>query len=363
MGRQLFDIVTSDNTTLLRHLGLEDRLLLACAQPEFPSAHSEYVRSLCERGSIDWSRIYAASESHNVAPLVFENLKLAGIVPTIPASLRLLFEESTGRAKIWKTLQSARLTRVLRYFADLGIDVMLIKGAALDLQIYRQRWHTMSDTDLVLRCRKTDVTDREVARINAFLGALDLKRPLLEVDLFSHHDVTMAGVLPIDFERIWADARTISVDGSPAFVMSPEDSLITSCINSCRKRYFRLKSLSDIAGIVSRFHNLDWDTVIERCRNSECSAICYTALLIAQETLGYRLPQGMLGKLGLSCWKSAVIGHLVSRLSYSSLSSVSAGIPLFKRRLGLSLLLPYASYTWRQFGRNVVRVYHDNRDT
>jgi hypothetical protein len=346
-----------ETTPLLRNLEPEDRLLLTCARPELTSAHIEQVQAICEQSSIDWKRVYLTSQYHQIAPLVFENLKLAGMVPAMPPQPRLQFGTSTERTKIWKTLLSARLIRILQFFSARKLDVMLLKGAALDLLIYQERWHTISDTDLVLRCKKTEMPETEATAIWGFLNKLEPKSPLVEVELFDHHDVTMNGVLAVDFAAIWAAAQTIAIDGYPVFVMSPEDSLICSCINACRKRYFRLKSLSDVAGILGCYRNLDWDAVVQSSRQSECSAICYTALTIVQQTLGWRLPDGILRKLGLGRWKTATIDHLVSRLSYSSLASLREGVWLCGRSVGPSMLLPLASYTWPQIGRKCAMLH------
>ena len=344
-----------DKAHFNRCVAPEDLLLLACAHPKLSAEQALRVRMMCARIAMDWNRIYTTSKLHNIAPLIAENLNLAGLFPSIPESVQKLFEDSRRRAETWTTLRSARLTKVLRYFAGRNLDVMLIKGAALDFLVYQQPWHTLSDTDLMLRCRKADLPKEEAAAVSAFLETLVPKCPALELDYGTHHDITICGLLPIDFEQIWANARPISINGIPAFVMSPEDCLIASCINSCRKRYFRLKSISDIAGIIFNFSNLSWDAVIRRSRQCKCSAMSYTALLIAQCALDCPLPDGVLSAFQVSRCRTSIIRHLVARLSYSSslssfssLAALQQGLPFFARHLGPPLLLKYASYTSQQ---------------
>jgi len=86
----------------------------------------------------------------------------------------------------------------------------------------------------------------------------EIYRSGIECDLPGHHDVDMNGVLPVRFDRIWEAARAVDFHGQEAFVMAPEDLLLSLCINSCRKRYFRLKHLFDIAETVHRL-DLDWN--------------------------------------------------------------------------------------------------------
>jgi hypothetical protein len=76
-----------------------------------------------------------------------------------------------------------------------------------------------------------------------------------EYDFFEHHDVTMNGVLPVDFQAIWQEAVAVDYRGERTLVMRTEDLLLAVCINACRKRFFRLKSLFDIAEIVDEYQD------------------------------------------------------------------------------------------------------------
>ncbi|HYG61387.1 MAG TPA: nucleotidyltransferase family protein, partial [Thermoanaerobaculia bacterium] len=173
-----------------------------------------------------------------------------------------------------------------------------------------------------------------------------LYRSGVECDLLEHHDVNLNGVLPVRFDRIWQEARPVRFRGAEALVMSPEDLLVSLCVNACRKRYFRLKSLFDLAESVRRLEGLDWDRLARRAREHGCAAVAWTALVATRETLGCPLPEGALGGLGVPAVRRRLAGGLLSRfLRTSSL----VGEP----RAGLSRLLPYAALrpmeAWRAF--------------
>ena len=85
--------------------------------------------------------------------------------------------------------------------------------------------------------------------------------------------------------------------GYAVYVMSPEDMLLTTCINSCRKRFFRLKSLCDIAESINKYRCLNWEKLIRDARAYQCNNIVYTALLITKMTLGSDVPQRVLKEL------------------------------------------------------------------
>jgi hypothetical protein len=145
----------------------------------------------------------------------------------------------------------------------------------------------------------------------------------------------MHGVLPVRYDRIWAAARPVGFHGVEAHAMAPEDLLLSLCVGACRKRFFRLKPLFDIAETVAK--GLDWDRFVLRAREDRCERIAYAALLAASRTLGVEVPAGALAGLGVSAVRGAVIRKLVERGSLGAPSPV----------------LPYASYRWTQAFRSI----------
>jgi hypothetical protein len=62
--------------------------------------------------------------------------------------------------------------------------------------------------------------------------------------------------------------------------------LLALCLNSCRKRYFRLKALFDIAETLDRSVDFDWGFFEERVRASDAEGLVFAALRAADQTLG-----------------------------------------------------------------------------
>jgi len=86
--------------------------------------------------------------------------------------------------------------------------------------------------------------------------------------------------LPVDFKSIWSKTKETTFQGQKVLVLSPEDMLLAACINSSRKRFFRLKSLCDIAEIINYFKELDWEVFIHNAKKYHCRYIVYTSLLV-----------------------------------------------------------------------------------
>ena len=127
--------------------------------------------------------------------------------------------------------------------------------------------------------------------------------------------------------------------------MAPEDLLISLCINSCRKRFFRLKHLFDIAETVRRL-DLDWDRLAANAREDRCEGIVYTALHVASETLGCRIPD--LDPLQVPRPRVLLIRRLVARhLRHGSLDSPPpAWLPYASFRLEQALRSLRFALTW-----------------
>lgn len=311
----------------------EDRILFAATRQDLRDEHRDVLRELA-CGTAGWEAVAAVAEQHGVAPIVGHNLKQILDLPSEAAARleRAFFENALVKAQ-----EAERLARAIGRLREAGFQVMLLKGAALDLLVYREPWVVASrDADLLLRPEPGRRLSPDEADVR-----LSLYRTGIECDRDRHHDLDMNRALPVCYERVWAGARRVELRGAEAFVMAPEDLMVSLCINSCRKRFFRLKNLFDIAE-TSRLLPLDWGRLAANVREDRCEGIVYAALLTASLTLGTAIPDGLLDTLGVPRTRARLLRGLVARhLRRGSL--VSPPRPW----------LPYASYRWGQAARSL----------
>ena len=332
----------------------ESELLFACTRQNFLDVHQKTVLDVCSNQEIRWDVVYSTAMSHGVGPLVYSNLlQCPTMNPGIPERVMHQFRLACHRNIVTKEKRATRIAQALAFFAEKSIEVMLIKGAALDILVYGQPWYMISDdVDLVMKCREKDITDQDNTEIMEFLHGRGI-----ECDYFEHHDVILNGVLPIDFQRIWDNATRIKFEGQNVSVMSPEDMLLTTCTDSCRKRFFRLKCLCDIAEIINKYDGLKWEELTKNARQDHCNNIVYTALFATKTTVGCKLPEEVLDNLGVSPARAAIIRRLVRYLSQST--SLPSPHPLLasnkfgSRQFTLSLILVYATHPWYQVWRRI----------
>jgi hypothetical protein len=337
----------------------EDELLFACTRQDFSDTYHQTVLDLCQRCEVGWGAVYQTAVMHGVAPLVYVNLRQCPVQGLgIPQRILDQFKLSLMQNMLQKQRLAENISKAITFFGEKSIDVMLIKGAALDLLVYEQPYYTvLQDADVALRVGRDEISEEQYRE---FMSVLH--RSGVEFDYFEHHDVSMNGILPVDFQRVWDDAMQAEFRGQDVFVMSAEDMLLSVCINSCRKRFFRLKSLCDIAEIISKYPDLKWQALIQKAKTYECSDIVYAALLVTRAAVGADLPDGVLENLAISPTRSTIIRSLI-RFASQRVSLVSlyppSGIKVLGRLVGTSLILPYATLRGYQVRRKIAFVIGD----
>jgi hypothetical protein len=241
------------------------------------------------------------------------------------------------------------LGQLVQLCAQRQVDLLLIKGAALSLFVYRQPWSVISgDMDIVLRpgAGASAGLDAVIEFMEHHNHTRSEMAEHFEYELHGHHDLSMNDVLHIPPQALWQDAVTRELGGYPLLVLSPEMMLVAACVNACRKRYFYLKSLNDIAVLCRRFPALDWQAIGERARAYRADTIVYTALWVTQQVLGSAIPAAAWRELPVAPARRRGIQAVAARLCrHGSLATLTASRgTAFGRQLNLPLLLTYMSY-------------------
>jgi hypothetical protein len=357
--------------------------------------------------------VFRVADAQGVSPLVGRNLRRcqAGAGLPVPGPVMDGFRAASHKIADLKARASAAMEEILAFLADQGLEAMPLTAAQADHLLYPDPALTFGrDLDLVIRAEAGRLSSAQRARIAAyftacsrpfagFVAALGCGHEFFEYDFFTHHDLTLNGTLAFDFDRVWRDSiAQRSPQGHTYRLMVPEDLLISLCISSFRKRYFRLKNLVDVAECVNvlAVHpdatwRLDWDRAVARAHSFDAQNIVYAALLCARQHLQAAVPATVLRDLESSALGVGVIRWLVQRRSFCSLSDFSSlydTVPLapqpmladglapqppsqawrpspsaipYRPKRDLTLLLPLASYRPAQFVRKLRYFAHSRR--
>ncbi len=275
-------------------------------------------------------------------------LAIGGCVDRSPAGLIEAWKQRAAVNTLAKNRQAGIVRDVVAFFSQRGSRVMLLKGVALDAVVYDNLWRTQSgDADLLVDTPFDALTTDDAAR----LGDL-IRGHGVELNFRRHHDVDMNGVLFVDYARMWSDARAISYRGEPAFVPSPEDMLLTACINLCRKRYRSLKGMVAVHDVIRAFPTLDWDTLLRSAQACGATRILYASLTLIAEGLGSDTLSGVSSHVQVGPPRRALIRFLCRALGRWCIQVPMRAHESLSERLA-SELLRVATYRRGHFLREI----------
>ena len=218
----------------------------------------------------------------------------------------------------WQAIQVGRnnarmmrhLARIARTLAHHDVDVMPLKGGALNLMLYDQlRLRPMSDIDALVR-------PAAATQAMAVLESSGYRRGpgLVRGDFFPcfHYEVELLSDEPepvrIDLharpfrplryaqtvpdEALWQASRVLETHGAHVRVACDEEQLIHLATHSACHGHARLLWLYDILRLVDlRGRDLDWDRVIDACRRWKLTLPVREALGAVEKVWGAVLPE------------------------------------------------------------------------
>jgi hypothetical protein len=327
------------NNPLWRRRSPAEQMMLCCTRLNFDETWQEVALSLAV--DLAWDEVLSIAVLHQVTPLVYRNLQSCpALASGIPDPVIEKFRQALVLNMQKKSELGDALRGALEFFGGMGVDLLLIKGTSLDARLYSDPWLTVSqDLDLVV-LEKWESLSEEARQ---WIRDGNAATPLIDVQCECHADLVMNGLLPLNFDSMVSRAQPREIHGHRALLMCSEDELLCACIQSFRKRYFRLKSLCEIAEFVNQHPDLDWNTLFQNAVAERCSGIVYVALLAASMSVGCELPGDLRQRLEISKVRAVTLRFLIHRVSFSSLATLYVDRWFRGKQIGRSLMLPYAS--------------------
>lgn len=334
----------------------ENKLLFTCTRQEFNLNHQKKIIQLCNEYQIDWQQVLDTAIAHQVAPLIYKNLVKCNLnCLKIDHKILEEFNIKKNRSLTYKSIQQQSINKILERFNRKKVEVMLVKGAAFHLTVYQQTPEYLigGDIDVILHNKREDVSDEEDREDVEFFQQIN--QP--EWERGEHHDISINNLFSINFDDFWQRSTVIKVGDYQVTLMCPEDMLLTACLNSFRKRFFRLKSLLDIAEIINYYPQLDWDKFQKIAQEYNCWNIVYRSLFVTKMTVGCNFPlekftQNKINKLTNQCL-GLYINYLINNIPLLLLLPQKK-INIFNRENSLSLFLKLTTYNPQQL-RRIVR--------
>lgn len=274
-------------------------------------------------GGVDWPRLLLLAEEHGVLGQLAAclNIDCAGVAP--PEVKQSLVERR--RAQNFQTLRlTAELFRLLELFAAKGISVLVIKGPVLAAQAYADpSVRTYADLDLLVRqrdiCRATELMIALGYEEAVSLAAIDagkipgqylFSKPDSKLLVELHNDLTLRYFpRPLPIEHFFARQIRVSLDIHEVPAPCVEDELMLICVHGAKHFWERLSWIADVAGLVSRQTNIDWERAALTARTVQSEHLLYTGLRLAVDVLHARLSEAVFSRVQ----RDAVAAKLAAR--------------------------------------------------
>jgi hypothetical protein len=301
----------------------EWQVLLECASPQ---ADAQNLVALVH--SANGPRLLELAAEHGVLGHLAVRLRKMGEDSVAKETKQALLDGQ--RTQNFVSLRmTAELFRILDQFASAGIGALPVKGPVLAVRAYGDpAMRSYGDLDLLVR-------QHEIRRATELMMAAgyDAAVPLAAIDagkipgqyLFSKRNSNLLVELHNDFtlryfprrlplER-WFERQTcVILDSHEVRALCVEDELVLICVHGAKHLWERLMWIADVAALVSRQSNLDWERAGTSAKEAGAERMLYVGLQLSERLLKLRLPDDVLRKVKSDKVAGNLAGQILSWL-------------------------------------------------
>jgi hypothetical protein len=275
--------------------------LCTCASPELTS--DDIVAALLSDG-LNWDGLLDLAADHRVQGVLAKRLEEVGFA-NVPDSAREKLQDRM-RAQHLSTLgMTVALFRILQDFSAGRIEAVLVKGPLISLLAYDDpAIRNYVDLDVLVRHRDIETATQRmlelgfhsdvpqsVIRAGKIPGEYLFQKPGTKqfVELHTEHTFRYYPK-PMLIESLFARKRQVLLDGRDVPVLSLEDEFVLNCIHGAKHFWERLMWVADIAAVVARHPEMNWDKVRSGAAEVGAGRMLRVALRLATLVLGVRIP-------------------------------------------------------------------------
>jgi hypothetical protein len=304
------------NTRILStNIRPEMQLILCCARTHMDDGNAERIKTLIKTADIDWQDVINNGYKHGLMPLLYTNLN-AIAKESVPEDafnqLRSLFYTNAQRS----LMLTGELVKILRLLQENGISAVPYKGPVLttllygnvalrqfcDLDILVQRQDVLEFKKLLIAQGYTAQVQLTEAEEIAYLQDKskhtynfihDSKRIMVEV----HWRITPQYTSSIETKHIWKNLKESSFGGTTISTLSLENWLPILCAHASRHCWEKLSWLSDIAEIIRRNPEIDWERIIKETSDLDCKRMLFVGIYLTYNLIGASINREILHQI------------------------------------------------------------------
>ena len=253
---------------------------------------------------VDWNVFFPLAIEHGVSSLVAARLQQSNC-DAVPPDWREKLQSRMRAQHLFTLSMTAELFRILDAFSKSHIETLLVKGPIVSLLAYGDAaMRSYVDLDLLV-CHHDILSAAQQMLALGFQPAFPLaaihagkipgeylfRRPGTQriIELHTERSFRYYPV-PLPLADFFARQRFLAVDGRDVPVLSLEDEFVLNCIHGAKHFWERLIWLADIAAMVSRHPELDWQRAKQNAEDVGALRMLYLALQLSESLLGVTVP-------------------------------------------------------------------------
>jgi len=232
------------------NLSYEDKLLLYCSRLSI----SEDIRHKIEEilnEALDWNYIVECSAKQGISPLFYWNLKKVSNGKDVPFEVMKNLEKIYYSNLARNMLLYDELCKILKAFKRVGIETIVMKGAFLAEEIYKNiGLRTMSDIDLLIKQKDLQKAKKELTGLKystetdifptklheqqhqMLSGELTFISQGKKIAIDIHWDIQPYQYsYKVDVNKFWNNAKPIKIAGVETLMFAYEDILQHLCLH------------------------------------------------------------------------------------------------------------------------------------
>jgi putative nucleotidyltransferase-like protein len=278
------------------NLSNENKLLLYCTRTKIPEYTLNEVKSLVTL-PLNWEGVLKSAHWHGSAPLLYQNLKsISGIPQGVMDQLKRAYYKNMAR----NMYLYAELRRILERFSDKGLDVIVLKGAALAEIVYGDiALRQMGDIDLLVRKEELAYAEEIMSSLN-YSTYMDSKSQQFyrqnhfHLSPYVHRDKSIMVEIHhhiinhpfhINIDKWWERARETEIADCKALSPSPEDMLLHLCLHLFNHGYNKslLRGICDISETLRYYEDgLNWTRIRDEVSEYGINKLAYSILYLVK---------------------------------------------------------------------------------
>jgi hypothetical protein len=310
---RISSLPTSELSSLPSEVSSEQclRLFFCCAQVRVSTQTARRIVALAEQLEAwsDWLTLIQLAVDHRILPLVSHNLEryAAG---QLPQDLQAQLKHQAQRNSLRALGLSGELIQVLQVLNAKGIQAVPFKGLMLSLEAYGDSGLRSFD-DLDFWVAPGDFfAPRDYLKPQGYVIQQTVLLPAAaeksfydeigEYPLVNHgkdtsldiHSRLMAGdcSMAVDFSRCWHRLERTQVMGRAVPTLRREDLMIYLCANGMKDGWSYLRSVCDVAALMTHETPLDWVFILREARRMGALRMVRLGMMLASRLLGAPLP-------------------------------------------------------------------------